>query len=216
MISLLNRILYSALKNLFENQSDIFDFTSQTGQTEWNLAHHLANEIHKYIFWLNYDLDVIKRNFGDRRPDIIFHKRGINELNFLVVEVKRDSSVEEDIRRIQSYWMKGKLKYPFGASIKIVSANEYEVIVFDNNGRKITGAQGTKYLPISEISKQEQETLIKIIDKIYSLNQSGDYLENPQKQSQVKEFKSQIDQIVYELYNLTEEEIKIVEGFNKE
>ena len=54
------------------------------------------------------------------------------------------------------------------------------------------------------------------VNKILSLTQSENYLENPQKQAKVKEYERQIDQLVYELYELTDEEIKIVEGeFNK-
>jgi len=36
-------------------------------------------------------------------------------------------------------------------------------------------------------------------------------LENPEKQAKVKEYECQIDQLVYKLYDLTEEEIKIIE-----
>jgi len=39
-----------------------------------------------------------------------------------------------------------------------------------------------------------------------------DYLENPQKQAKVKELERQIDQMVYKLYGLTEEEIRTVKG----
>ena len=42
-----------------------------------------------------------------------------------------------------------------------------------------------------------------------------DYLQNPAKQAQVKEYEKQIDRMVYELYGLTNEEIKIVEGETK-
>ncbi|MFQ5754089.1 MAG: hypothetical protein ACE5HI_19035 [bacterium] len=35
---------------------------------------------------------------------------------------------------------------------------------------------------------------------------------NSSKRSKVKEYEHQIDQMVYELYGLTEEEIKIIEG----
>ncbi len=35
---------------------------------------------------------------------------------------------------------------------------------------------------------------------------------DPQKQDQVKELEKQIDHLVYQLYNLTEEEISIIEG----
>ncbi|GAB5047451.1 hypothetical protein [Thermodesulfovibrio sp. TK110] len=35
---------------------------------------------------------------------------------------------------------------------------------------------------------------------------------DPQKQAQVKDLEKQIDQLVYDLYDLTEEEIVIIEG----
>jgi len=41
--------------------------------------------------------------------------------------------------------------------------------------------------------------------------QEGDYLTNPAKQAKVKEYEREIDRMVYKLYSLTEEEIKIVE-----
>lgn len=41
-----------------------------------------------------------------------------------------------------------------------------------------------------------------------------DFLSNPAKQAKVKEFERQIDQMVYELYGLTPEEIVVVEGIN--
>ena len=50
------------------------------------------------------------------------------------------------------------------------------------------------------------------MSKILSLTQSEDYLQNPQKQTKVKEYEREIDQLVYKLYGLTEEEIMIVEG----
>ncbi len=37
---------------------------------------------------------------------------------------------------------------------------------------------------------------------------------DPQKQAQVKDLEKQIDHLVYKLYNLTEEEVKIIEGEN--
>lgn len=54
------------------------------------------------------------------------------------------------------------------------------------------------------------------VRKNYSLTQSEGYLENPQKQAKVKQYERQIDQMVYKLYGLTQEEIKIVENFSKE
>ncbi|CAD6490267.1 MAG: hypothetical protein KFBDDELM_00146 [Candidatus Argoarchaeum ethanivorans] len=43
---------------------------------------------------------------------------------------------------------------------------------------------------------------------------ASDYLDKPQKQSQVKTIEKQIDQLACKLYDLTPKEIQIVEGFN--
>ena len=51
------------------------------------------------------------------------------------------------------------------------------------------------------------------VNQILLLSQSEDYLKNLQKQAKVKEYQRQIDQLVYKLYELTDEEIKIVEDF---
>ena len=49
------------------------------------------------------------------------------------------------------------------------------------------------------------------IDKILAITKDDGYLQNPSKQAKVKEWEHRIDQMVYELYGLTKEEIKIVE-----
>jgi len=60
-----------------------------------------------------------------------------------------------------------------------------------------------------------QKPVVDLINQILSLNQSEDYLQNPTKQANVKEYEKQIDQMVYKLYDLTDDEIKIVENFQK-
>lgn len=120
---------------LFYNQPNIFEFTSETGQTEWNLAHHLANEIHKEFSEMDCDLDVVKANLGDRRPDIIFHKRGTNEFNFLVIEVKREgqpADIKADKGKIRLYWFGKKLHYQFGAIVNINRDKTYQIDVIKN------------------------------------------------------------------------------------
>jgi hypothetical protein len=125
-----------AVKGLYENQPNIYAFTGQTGQTEWNLAHHLANEIHKLLPEYDCDVDVTKHDYGNMRPDIIFHKRGTNEQNLLVVETKfkrNKNSIQSDIDKIQNEWFTGKLKYKFGASINLWDTNRTDIIVLENN-----------------------------------------------------------------------------------
>jgi len=67
-------------------------------------------------------------------------------------------------------------------------------------------------VPILDISEKDQKPFTEIVDTILSFTQSDDYLQNPQKQAKVKELEREIDRLVYELYGLTEGEIRIVEG----
>lgn len=65
--------------------------------------------------------------------------------------------------------------------------------------------------PITPETKPIAEQIESIVSQILSLTQSEDYLQNPKKQAKVQELEKEIDWLVYKLYGLTEEEIKIVE-----
>ena len=67
-------------------------------------------------------------------------------------------------------------------------------------------------LPIADISLKEQEPFINLVEEICSITKEGDYLENAVKQAKVREYKKRIDKLTYKLYDLTPEEIAIVEG----
>jgi hypothetical protein len=56
---------------------------------------------------------------------------------------------------------------------------------------------------------------VDLIDQILTITRFADYLTNPEKQTKVKEYEKQIDQLIYKLYGLTENEINIVENFHK-
>ncbi|GBC89030.1 hypothetical protein HRbin13_01163 [bacterium HR13] len=88
--------------------------------------------------------------------------------------------------------------------------------------------------PIPPITPQNQpivKQIEQLVDKILSLTQcntgtpaceeasadmnvcaTSDYKTSQQKQAQVKALEKQIDELVYELYGLTDEEIKVVES----
>ena len=65
--------------------------------------------------------------------------------------------------------------------------------------------------PIKISSYKEQNSLIDLIDKLLTITKTEGYLQNPDKQAQVQEYENQIDRLIYKLYGLTPEEIKIVE-----
>jgi len=66
-------------------------------------------------------------------------------------------------------------------------------------------------IPVVKLTKREQMPFIKIVNKILRITGSDDYFENQEKRLQVKSYEKQIDQMIYKLYGLTPEEIKIVE-----
>jgi len=71
-------------------------------------------------------------------------------------------------------------------------------------------------LPIPKISTEEQKPFIEIVNHILVITKSSGYLENPEKKEKVKEYESQIDKMVYKLYDLEEKEIEIIEDSNKD
>lgn len=167
MINLIGSILVSSIRNLFAKQPDVLTHTSATGMTEWNLGHHLANEINRYIFWLNHDLDVMKRNHENRRPDIIFHRRGINSLNFLVIEIKCTNYIDGDIRKIKEDWMSDDLCYRYGASVVIRSQREFSVRVFENGMEEpICFAQRTPVIVQPGVNDEREDRLRHIVSQI--------------------------------------------------
>ncbi|MDG1620882.1 hypothetical protein P7D06_16610, partial [Bacillus mobilis] len=164
----------SSIINLFQNQPDIFENTYQTNFTEWNLNYHLSNEIAKYIFWLNVDLDVTKRNYQNRRPDIIFHKRKTNTLNFLVVELKKSrNDNQSDINKIIEEWMRKPLSYRYGVYINIWKGNKYQAILL-KDGERFEINEFCNYISVPNINNQLLNEYKKLTDEIISKNNEND------------------------------------------
>ncbi len=65
---------------------------------------------------------------------------------------------------------------------------------------------------IPNISLSEQDKFIELVDKILSITKTTNYLDSSLKQSKVKEYEYEINQMVYKLYDIKPEEIKIIEG----
>ena len=97
--------------------------------------------------------------------------------------------------------------FDFGKKYKFPAFGDVE-----NRGRIRLDANKMIKLPIRIISKTDQQPFNDLVDRILSISQSDDYLGNFGKQAKVKEYEKQIDQMVYQLYGLTKEEIQIVEG----
>jgi type I restriction-modification system DNA methylase subunit len=70
--------------------------------------------------------------------------------------------------------------------------------------------------PIFNLSPERQQPFIDLVSQILGITKDANYLSNITMQTKVRELENQIDQMVYELYGLTEEEIEVVnETFKK-
>ena len=74
------------------------------------------------------------------------------------------------------------------------------------NGYEVDG------MPIPIVSTTFQDKIVGIVNKIYAITKSKDYLTSAAGQVKVRDLEHQIDELVYKLYGLTEDEIKIVEN----
>jgi len=75
--------------------------------------------------------------------------------------------------------------------------------------------QYVERIPIPPITPQTQplaDQIVQKVQEILTLTQSPDFETSQEKQQKVKDLEREIDQLVYKLYGLTEEEIEIIES----
>jgi hypothetical protein len=75
--------------------------------------------------------------------------------------------------------------------------------------------QYVERIPIPPITPQTQplaDQIVQKVQEILTLTQSPDFETSQEKQEKVKELEREIDKLVYKLYGLTEEEIRLIEG----
>ncbi|MBA7556722.1 hypothetical protein ES705_49439 [subsurface metagenome] len=66
-------------------------------------------------------------------------------------------------------------------------------------------------IPIVKPELEKQIPIIELVSQILSTTKDENYLAFPKKQAKVKALEAEIDQLVYKLYDLTKDEIAIVE-----
>jgi adenine-specific DNA-methyltransferase len=57
------------------------------------------------------------------------------------------------------------------------------------------------------------DQIVQKVQEILTLTQSPDFETSQEKQQKVKELEREIDLLVYKLYDLTEEEIRLIESW---
>lgn len=103
-----------AIKRISDTKSSIWN------TAERNICHHIASELEQDFPEYNIDIELDKDD--RRRPDIVIHKRGNNEDNLIVFQVKKNpstKSIEDDIKKINETFFRKPYLYTFGVFISI-------------------------------------------------------------------------------------------------
>ena len=105
-----------------------------------------------------------------------------------------------------AYFISGKnLKFILGLlNSKVCDFYFSKTTVQIAGGRKRYTKQYVEQIPIPKIPKEDQQSIIDSVNQILSAKK-----ENPK--ADTSQLENEIDKLVYQLYNLTPEEIKIIE-----
>lgn len=145
---------------------------------------------------------IIQRISGGRSPIVAALDRGKNR-TFASIN---NLLLKDEFRNYYQYIL---------ALLNSKLLNYYYANNFSNNSTLTVNISKTflEKLPIPQLSDQErgEKNLTGIVDKILAITKDKNYLQNVVNQLKVKEYERQIDQMVYKLYGLTEEEKKIVD-----
>ncbi len=188
-----------------------------------------GDNIGKYLIYRNiYKVDLLKKDYKNKKITKLLKPKILSQNIVAHVKTPRDKIII-----MATYDKKGLLTLDTVMNTFLLDDNfsyEYVLAILNsklaewfyywfvyNRATRTMHFDGIYMgrLPI-KIPNQQNLHLVNsielLVNQILSFTQSDDYLSNPQNQAKVKEFENQIDQLVYKLYDLTEEEIKIVEG----
>ncbi len=189
--------------------------TILTGVKRNFLKNAVAREIVKK--WLdngNYFVMFLpKKESIFTKPKIITPYRSSSN-NFAYVE--GDWFASQDVYFINQKDFYTDLKY----ILALLNSKLYLLWMFNKGKRKGETLEfyqkPLSEIPIKKLTLSEQSPFIKIVEKILFLTSSGDYLTDFEKQKKVIDYENQIDQLVYKLYDLSSEEVEIVENTTKQ
>jgi len=110
-----------------------------------------------------------------------------------------------------NYLIQCPREYSVEFVLSLLNSKFFDLIFRHINSNTHVSSGELNSLPIKPLSLKEQQPFVRLVNKILTITKDDDYLENPAKQAKVREYEKQIDQLVYKLYGLTEEEIRIIE-----
>jgi len=157
-------------------------------ETQDNIAYYPEFEKEKIVF--------NKTTKGDYAFAYDFQKCFVNQSTYIMVSEKYDQKLLLGILNSQLFRFAYREFYSGGGI-------EGEITIFT-----------LENFPLPSITKETQplaDQIVQKVQEILTLTQSPDFETSQEKQQKVKELEREIDQLVYKLYGLTEEEIRTIE-----
>lgn len=169
-----------------------YSITGINKYIEWNVA-----EIHRTrpdYLWQQEEKLVTQRISGGSHP----------------IFVAYDTNKYKAFASTNNIILKNEYKHLYKFFLALLNSNVldwYYANNFSNNSELTVNVSKTylEQLPIPTATSAQQQEIIAIVDQILAAKKSDPFADT-------SALESQIDQLVYKLYNLTDEEIKIVEG----
>ena len=205
-----DRILYSGIQ-LHPNDIPFLKGRDLNKYRYTRPSNYLKHDFNSYLS--SNDVFRYSQNFLEITPKIIYRQTS----NQIVATIDFDSvyldkTVHLIVPKNNSNLL--DLKYLLALLNSSLFNYLYSYVSQEREGRTFSQVKTTyiKQLPIKIVPTSDQAKFINIVNLILELTKAVDYLEDPVKQYQVEKYQRQINGMVYELYGLTEEEIRIVEG----
>jgi hypothetical protein len=189
----------------------------------------------KYYFskeplFLCYDINEAKKYIKDitelrkvqlRKKNIFLQRKIITAQNSAILKGTIDEDKTFVSNSLHSTYLKEEFKNQYALEYVLALLNS-TLINYYHDSLRLKGVdlhpqiliKDLKALPIRNISLPAQKPFISLVIKILELTENVNYLNDLSSQDKVKECERQIDQMVYKLYELTDDEIEIVENFD--
>jgi hypothetical protein len=188
-----------------------------------------GNNIGKYIIYKPLDKVILTREELNHkrikkllRPKIISQNivaHVMNPFDRIIIMATYDAQGLLTLDTVMNTFLTNSL-YPYEYILGIINSRlaEWFYYWFVYNRAVRTMHFDESYLgrlPIKKLNSETQplaDQIVQKVQEILTLTQSPDFETNQEKQQKVKELEKEIDQLVYKLYGLTEEEIRLIEG----
>ena len=141
----IKRKIRKCIDEFYLNESDLLKRENYEVTISCKFSQYLFIEFPKFDVDCEYDKHINEEKRADElnrnvRPDIVIHKRGLDERNLVYIEIKTDhnrESRDEDYKKIKAMTKHdGQYKYAFGIFIDF-SKNKADLIIkFFEDGKE--------------------------------------------------------------------------------